>query len=127
MNPTFSPKPPVSDKLRNLIYNQVKTSLSSANPPKESVLLRELAQKHNLSADRVKAIVKLKVAQDQYVNRHGLALQTALSEGMESALGVSSAQSRLMEPTDGVEPVLTHQMRQIFEMPDVEAVSLCYV
>lgn len=122
MNPSFNPKPPVSDRLRNLIYNVVKSELSQPNAPKESVVLRQVAQKHNLSMQRVAAIVKLKVAQEQFVGS-GLALQKELNDGMEKALGVSQ-HVRLTEPAQGTKPILAQQMRQIFEMPDVEAVSL---
>lgn len=112
--------------MRNHIYKQVKDALTKktgASPQPESAVLRSVAQQHNISAQRVAAIVKLKVAQEQHV-KSGLALQKDFSQGMESALGVSAVKDprRIAEPVEGIKAVLTHQMRQVFEMPDEEAV-----
>lgn len=118
----------MSDLMRNHIYSQVKQALSKkqsgGSEVKEGAVLRQIAQKHNISMQRVAAIVKLKVAQEQHVQA-GFALQKEFNDGMESALGVSTRKEpiRISEPVEGTKPILTHQMRQVFEMPDQEAVS----
>ena len=78
-NPTFQPRPPVSEATKSSIYASVKSkiraavreaaqdgSTRSASAVKEGPILREVAQKHNISVLRLRAIVKLKVLEEAW-------------------------------------------------------------
>ena len=89
-NPTFQPRPPVSEATKSSIYASVKSkiraavreaaqdgSTRSASAVKEGPILREVAQKHNISVLRLRAIVKLKVLEEFCSLRDELFLATA--------------------------------------------------
>lgn len=53
MNPSFKPPPPVSDKLKEFLYNEF------LDDPKANSL-RKLSQRHHISLKRMDAILRLK-------------------------------------------------------------------
>jgi hypothetical protein len=118
LNPSFNPKPPLSNNLKQDLFKTVQKRLASSDKP-ESVVIRELAQEYNLSMDRLRAIIKLKVAEEKWV-RAGNALQTKFAKGMEAILGVPKTLRKApqMEVEHGLEPA----GRQVYELVDTEAV-----
>ncbi|KAF8326374.1 uncharacterized protein EI90DRAFT_3127975 [Cantharellus anzutake] len=79
LNPTFKPPPPLSDALRNTVYNAWLRD-PKANSP------RRLAAQHSISIKRVEAIIRLKSHQRNLGK--GFELQTGFLRAWESATGV---------------------------------------
>ncbi|KAH7915696.1 eukaryotic mitochondrial regulator protein-domain-containing protein [Hygrophoropsis aurantiaca] len=84
LNPSFKPPPPISDKLRDLIYSQYM-----ADPEANSV--RVLAARHHLSIKRVDAILRLKGMEEHWIKEKPI--QTGFVHGMEELLGVTQPTS----------------------------------
>jgi len=80
LNPSFKPPTPVSDALRNTLYQSFM-----ANPQANSV--RSLAGRYHLSIKRVDAILRLKGLEENWI-KEGKPLQTGFLKGMEQILGV---------------------------------------
>lgn len=122
LNPSFAPKPPLSNIQRNRIYGLVKAALNAPDARPEATVLREIAQRNNLSVDRLKAIVKLKVVEQSWEDSQK-ALQMNFSNGMEDALGVRPPS----RPPIDDPPELSSSRRQIFEVLDLENVRICLI
>ncbi|KAI0281700.1 eukaryotic mitochondrial regulator protein-domain-containing protein [Russula aff. rugulosa BPL654] len=80
LNPSFKPPTPVSNALRNTLYQSFMT-----NPEANSV--RNLAGRYHLSIKRVDAILRLKGLEESWIK--GKPLQTGFLKGMEQILGVT--------------------------------------
>jgi len=80
MNPSFRPPPPVSDGLRQVIFDA-----HVSNPELNSV--RALSQRFGMSLKRIEAIVRLKALEFKW-KQEKRTLRTNFLMGMESALGV---------------------------------------
>ncbi|VDB84328.1 unnamed protein product [Peniophora sp. CBMAI 1063] len=80
-NPSFKPPVPVSNALKNAIFDQFM-----ADPQANSV--RALASKYHLSIKRVEAILRLKGLEQHWVK--GKALKTGFLYNMEWHLGVKA-------------------------------------
>lgn len=59
LNPTFKPPPPLSDRLRNIIFSEWMKNPSQNNP-------RALSIRHGVSIKRVEAIIRLKVHEHKW-------------------------------------------------------------
>ncbi|KAI0684764.1 eukaryotic mitochondrial regulator protein-domain-containing protein, partial [Cytidiella melzeri] len=79
LNPTFQPPAPISDELKDVIYEKFMD-----NPAQNGV--RELAALYGLSIKRVDAVLRLKGLEENW--KKGKSLQTGFQEGMEELLGV---------------------------------------
>ncbi|KAH9849276.1 eukaryotic mitochondrial regulator protein-domain-containing protein [Lenzites betulinus] len=92
LNPTFKPPTPVSDSLRNSIWNDYMRDPATYN-------VRFLAQQHGLSIARVDAILRLKGLEESwrkvcgYHQQENKQLQTGFLKGMEYILGVTAKES----------------------------------
>ncbi|KAH9997766.1 eukaryotic mitochondrial regulator protein-domain-containing protein [Russula compacta] len=97
LNPSFKPPTPVSDALRNTLYQAFM-----ANPKANSV--RNLASRYHLSIKRVDAILRLKGLEESWIKvslsslnfvkpaligNQGKPLETKFLKGMEQILGVT--------------------------------------
>ncbi|KAI0257245.1 eukaryotic mitochondrial regulator protein-domain-containing protein [Lactifluus subvellereus] len=95
LNPSFKPPTPVSDALRNTLYQSFMT-----NPTANSV--RNLASRYHLSIKRVDAILRLKGLEESWM-KEGKPLQTGFLRGMEQLLGVTYDASKHKTHQDWVE------------------------
>jgi hypothetical protein len=59
LNPSFKPPPPLSDRLRNLIFSEWIKNPSQNNP-------RTLSIRHGISIKRIEAIIRLKVHEHKW-------------------------------------------------------------
>ncbi|KAH8102378.1 eukaryotic mitochondrial regulator protein-domain-containing protein [Cristinia sonorae] len=84
LNPSFTPPTPVSDQLRNKIYQQFMS-----DPTVNDV--RALSERYGLSLKRVDAILRLKGLEASM--KQGKSLQSGFQKGMEKILGVPTEQS----------------------------------
>ncbi|KAH9050550.1 eukaryotic mitochondrial regulator protein-domain-containing protein [Lactarius hengduanensis] len=103
LNPSFKPPTPVSDALRNTLYQSFM-----ADPKTNSV--RNLAGRYHLSMKRVDAILRLKGLEENWVKvclvltrNQGKPLQTGFLKGMEQHLGVTYDASKHKTHEDWVE------------------------
>ncbi|KZT08569.1 uncharacterized protein LAESUDRAFT_696657 [Laetiporus sulphureus 93-53] len=80
LNRTFRPPPPISDRLRAVIYNEFMS-----NPAVYTV--RTLSERKGISMQRVAAILRLKGLEENW--RKGKPLQTGFLVGMEEILGIT--------------------------------------
>lgn len=64
MNPTFAPKAPLAESTRDRIFETFKEELVNAKGGGQNVALRQTAQLHNVSMDRAKAVIRLKVHEE---------------------------------------------------------------
>ena len=87
LNPTFRPPPPLSDKLKSIIYHLYKEDSIKNTPSKLSIDFK-------ISVDRIKAIIKLKILENQWITE-GKALQVDHLKGMEKHLGVPKTDKRI--------------------------------
>ncbi|EIN13826.1 hypothetical protein PUNSTDRAFT_79667 [Punctularia strigosozonata HHB-11173 SS5] len=93
LNPTFKPPIPISNAIRNTIYEE----FMCATDPK--VAFREIASKYHLSLARLDAILRLKGLEKHMPKEQ---LQTGFLAGMERILGVPhDASSRTRYPFEG--------------------------
>ncbi|KAJ3575228.1 hypothetical protein NP233_g1224 [Leucocoprinus birnbaumii] len=81
MNPSFKPPPPLSDALRQQIYNEYMQ-----DPVENSV--RILSQRYSLSLKRIDAILRLKGLEHSWYQ--GKPIQYGFQRGMEKLLGAKS-------------------------------------
>ncbi|KAF8575206.1 hypothetical protein K439DRAFT_1420040 [Ramaria rubella] len=81
LNPTFKPPTPLSDKLRQSIYNS-----HVANPVAND--LHTLSTRYGISIKRIDAIIRLKQLEVQWTESKPL--QTGFLEGMERILGIKT-------------------------------------
>ncbi|KAI0347972.1 hypothetical protein BDW22DRAFT_1479855 [Trametopsis cervina] len=79
LNPTFKPSPPISNALKNVVYQKYMQ-----DPVKNDV--RILSSQYNLSIKRVDAILRLKGLEQHW--KQGKTLQTGFQAGMEELLAV---------------------------------------
>ncbi|GAA95886.1 uncharacterized protein L969DRAFT_88728 [Mixia osmundae IAM 14324] len=123
-NPSFRPATPLSELTKNRIFvsfqNKLRQNLQRDRPLSELAIVRELANRHQIAMDRVKAVIRLKALSLEF-KQNGLPLQTTFRDGMELALGVRANQSTaITEPVEGnVERRAGRH--QVFEMYDEEA------
>ncbi|KAG8994285.1 hypothetical protein FRB94_008399 [Tulasnella sp. JGI-2019a] len=80
MNPSFKPRPPISDAQRQTIFDA-----HAANPELNSV--RALSERFGISLKRIEAIIRLKALEFKW-KQDDRPLRTNFLAGMESALGV---------------------------------------
>ncbi|KXN88945.1 37S ribosomal protein S35, mitochondrial [Leucoagaricus sp. SymC.cos] len=79
MNPSFQPPPPLSDALRQQIYNEYMT-----DPVKNNI--RVLSQRYHLSLKRIDAVLRLKGLEHSWYKEEQI--QYGFQRGMEKLLGV---------------------------------------
>ncbi|KAJ3314441.1 hypothetical protein HDV04_000423 [Boothiomyces sp. JEL0838] len=84
MNPYFKPRPPLSNKTRQEIFDLYEEDSTKWTP-------RQLAEKFGISIVRVEAILRLKSLGKQMDTK----ITAPLVEGMEQMLGKASTESRL--------------------------------
>ncbi|OMH78808.1 37S ribosomal protein S35, mitochondrial [Zancudomyces culisetae] len=82
LNPFFRPQTPVSDKIKNEIY-ELYLKDPVANTP------RILGMKFRLSIKRIQGILTLKAMEMQHSEVEGKILQKNFTKGMESIMGVN--------------------------------------
>ncbi|KAI0828914.1 eukaryotic mitochondrial regulator protein-domain-containing protein [Trametes gibbosa] len=85
LNPTFKPPTPVSDSIRNAMWNDYMRDPATFN-------VRFLAQQHGLSIARVDAILRLKGLEESW-RKENKQLQTGFLKGMEYILGVAAKEA----------------------------------
>ncbi|CAO3670041.1 unnamed protein product [Umbelopsis ramanniana] len=107
MNPLFKPVLPLSDAVREKIFQQYVSE-----PEKWTV--RKLATEHNLSLARVDAILKLK-AQEKQMMGEGIPLQTKFLKGMEKLIGVQHSERNLRETLIEIQPDVNKPKYQIID------------
>ncbi|KAI8990934.1 eukaryotic mitochondrial regulator protein-domain-containing protein [Mycotypha africana] len=95
-NPLFRPRPPLSDALRQEMYD-----LYISDSAKWTI--RKLATKYGISLKRVEAVLKLKDAEKD-MEKKGVILQRKFNKGMEKLMGVDQTQYTFREPLIDIQP-----------------------
>ncbi|KAI8149553.1 eukaryotic mitochondrial regulator protein-domain-containing protein [Fennellomyces sp. T-0311] len=95
-NPLFQPRPPLTDAVRQEIYD------TYAESP-EDWSIRKLATKFNISMRRVEAVLKLKEAEKE-MEMNGVPLQKKYAKGMEKLMGADQSVTPLIEPLVDIFP-----------------------
>ena len=78
MNPTFAPKAPLAESTRDRIFETFKEELVNAKGGGQNVALRQTAQLHNVSMDRAKAVIRLKVHEEDLKGKVSLSIDRTL-------------------------------------------------
>lgn len=107
MNPLFKPVLPLSNAIREKIFQQY-----TSDPTTWTV--RKLATEHNISLRRVDAILKLK-AQEKQMESQGIPLQSKYLKGMEKLIGVQQSDRNLTEPLIQIQPEVKKPKYQILD------------
>jgi len=107
MNPLFKPVLPLSNVVREKIFQQY------ASDP-DIWTVRKLAAEYSISLRRVDAILKLK-AQEKQMESQGIPLQTKYLKGMETLIGVQHSERNLRESLIEIQPDVKKPKYQILD------------